>query len=231
MCGRYNLTLPVEALIELFEFSERPNLMPRYNIAPTQEIPVVRPKPEGGRQLTLMRWGLVPSWSKEVAKSAPMINARSETVATKPSFRTAFRDRRCLVPATGYYEWRTDPSGKQPFHITSAAGGVLAFAGIWETWRNPAEPEAPLLLSCALMTTTPTAELSAIHDRMPVILPRFQWDVWLDPATAPEDLTALLKPYTAEKLSAYPISSRVNAVRNEDADIIKPLADPAPRLI
>lgn len=231
MCGRYNLTLPVDALARLFDFPERPNLAPRYNIAPTQEAPVIRRRDGGQRELVLMRWGLVPSWSKAMGKSAPLINARSETVADKPSFRSAFRQRRCLIPATGYYEWRSDPSGKQPFHITPADGGVMALAGLWESWTDPARADAPPLLSFALMTTRPTDELAAIHDRMPVILAPANYTAWLDPAAPADRLAPLLGPFVGAALQAYPISRRVNAVRHDDPDIIAPLDDPAPRLI
>jgi putative SOS response-associated peptidase YedK len=231
MCGRYNLTLPVEALARLFNFPELPNLAPRYNIAPTQEAPVIRRRDGERRELVLMRWGLVPSWSKAVGTSAPLINARSETVADKPSFRSAFRQRRCLVPATGYYEWRSDPSGKQPFHIALDAGGAMALAGLWERWRDPARPDASPLLSFALMTTTPTPELAAIHDRMPAILAPADYAAWLDPATPADRLASLLGPFAGAALKSYPISRRVNIVRRDDPDIIVPLDDPAPRLI
>lgn len=231
MCGRYNLTLPVEALARLFDFPERPNLAPRYNIAPTQEAPVIRRRDGGQRELVFMRWGLVPSWSKAMAPSAPLINARSETAADKPSFRSAFRARRCVVPANGYYEWRSDPSGKQPFHIAPAAGGAMALAGLWESWRDPARTDTPPLLSFTLMTTMPTPELAAIHDRMPVILSAADCAAWLDPATPADRLSSLLGPFVGMALKAYPISRRVNVVRHDDPDILVPLDDPAPRLI
>jgi putative SOS response-associated peptidase YedK len=241
MCGRYNLTLSVEALARVFGFAERPNLAPRYNIAPTQEAPVVRRRDAGQRagalakgsqyELLFMRWGLVPAWSKAIGARRPLINARSDSVAEKPSFRSAFRHRRCLVPATGYYEWRSDPSGKQPFHIAPADGGWVAFAGLWESWKDPAKPDAAALLSFALMTTEPTAELSAIHDRMPVILAPADYDTWLAPESRVEQLMALLRPYAGAPLQAHPISRRVNAVRHDGPDILAPLDDPAPRLL
>jgi len=220
MCGRYSLTTPVEAMAGLFEFSERPNLAPRYNIAPTQGVPVVLRNESGTRSLTMMRWGLVPSWAKNIG-TAPLINARAETVADKPSFKTAFRRRRCLVPADGYYEWQTTAPGKQPYRIVMRNGGIFAFAGIWERWRSRDGSE---VLSCAFVTLEPNAMLAAIHDRMPAILPRENHAAWLDPETSVDRLKDLLKPYPQELMRAYPVAKRVGQVANDDPEIIREIA-------
>lgn len=228
MCGRYSLTTPVEAMAGLFDFAERPNLAPRYNIAPTQEIAVVLRRDDGARGLRFMRWGLAPSWAKEIG-GAPLINARAETVADKPSFRTSFRSRRCLVPADGYFEWRTTAPGKQPYRIVLKDGGVFAFAGLWDVWRSP---EGMAMESCAFLTLAPNPMLAAIHDRMPAILPPASFAAWLDPKTEAAALAALLAPYPQELMRAYPVSKRVGQVANDDPGIIEevaPAAPPAPQ--
>ena len=237
MCGRYSLTTPVEGLRQLFDFPERLNLEPRYNIAPTQSVAAVRhappvaeksdePPPGGGQQLVLLRWGLIPHWAKDISIGSRMINARAETLAEKPSFRSAFHKRRCLILADGFYEWQKQDKGpKQPYRIARRDGGPFAFAGLWERWRDAAA--GSLIESCTIVTTNASTLLRPIHDRMPVILPPPTFDAWLDSETKSEVALGLLRPYDGDDLMAYPISTRVNSVANDDAAIITPLDDAA----
>ena len=240
MCGRYSLTTPVEGLRQLFEFPERPNLKPRYNIAPTQEVAAVRAAPPAGahggasdgpagagegvakRHLALLRWGLIPSWAKDPAIGARLINARAETLAEKPAFRAAFRQRRCLIPADGFYEWQKRAAGpKQPYHIARRDGAPFAFAGLWERWRDPAEGRD--VESCTIVTRDANAVLRPIHTRMPVILAAESYDLWLDPEAAPGRLQALLAAEPGVDLVATAISTRVNKVANDDPEVLLPL--------
>lgn len=238
MCGRYSLTTPVEGLRQLFEFPEQPNLMPRYNIAPTQEVAAVRrATPAGadqgpggagaaaaGRHLVLLRWGLIPSWAKDPAIGAGMINARAETLAEKPAFRTAFRKRRCLVLADGFYEWQKRGSGpKQPYRIARSDGAPFAFAGLWERWRDPADGRS--VETCTIVTTDANALLRPIHHRMPVILAPEAYGPWLDPATEADRLQALLAAEPGLDLLAVAVSTRVNKVANDDPEVLLPLQD------
>ncbi|MFQ5955363.1 MAG: SOS response-associated peptidase [Kiloniellales bacterium] len=221
MCGRYSLTTPVEAVGRLFAVAERPNLPPRYNIAPSQEAPVVRTHEAGGRGLALMCWGLIPSWAKEARVGYKMINARAETVAQKPAFRTALRHRRCLVPADGFYEWRKLGKLRQPYRITLTDGGPFAFAGLWERWRAP---DRQLVESFTIITTEANRLLRPIHDRMPVILDAADYEAWLDTGgIAPDEAARRLRPYPAAGLAAFPISTRINSPRNDDPACIVPL--------
>ena len=226
MCGRYSLTTAPEAMRRLFEFAGLPNLGPRYNIAPTQAAPVVR-KTADGRRLDLLRWGLIPPWAKDRSIASRLINARAETVAEKPAFRAAFRHRRCLVPADGFYEWRTEQGRKQPFRIGLKGGGPFAFAGLWESWTAPegrGEDADAHLETFTILTTEANEKLRAIHPRMPVILPGAAYEPWLDAAaTPPEAALAWLCPYPAEPMAFYRVSTRVNNVRNDDPDCIAPL--------
>ncbi len=236
MCGRYSLTTPVEGLRLLFDFAEQPNLKPRYNIAPTQEVAAVRAAPpagatedvagpgEGraGRHLVLLRWGLIPSWAKDPAIGARMINARAETLAEKPAFRSAFRQRRCLIPADGFYEWQKRDTGpKQPYRIAGRDGGPFAFAGLWERWRDPAEGRD--IESCAIITTGANALLSPIHNRMPVVLAPESYDLWLGPEAELGQVQALLAADSGVDLMATAISTRVNKVANDDPEVLLPL--------
>ncbi len=224
MCGRYSLTTTPEALRQLFNFDNMPNLAPRYNIAPTQDVPVIRPAGRGGedvngRGLAMMRWGLVPSWSKEIGRSAPMINARAETVAEKPSFCAAFQSRKCLVPADGFYEWRLENGKKQPFRIGMNGGAPFAFAGLWERW---ASPEGDEINSVAIVTTEANEKLRPIHARMPVILDPNDYDQWLGETTETTAQT-LLRPYPPGDMAFYRVGLRVNSVRHDDIECISPL--------
>lgn len=225
MCGRYLLTSPVESMRTLFDVLERPNLQPRFNIAPTQDIAAVRRGEEGARHLVLLRWGLIPHWAKEASIGARMINARAESVAEKPAFRSAFRHRRCLIPADGFYEWQARGKGpKQPYVITLAEDGLMAFAGLWESWRDP--ESGVEVESATIITTDANAGLSAIHPRMPVIVDPADFETWLDPQSELEDLRGLLRPPPEERTVARPISTRVNRVANDDPAILDALAEP-----
>ncbi len=236
MCGRFLLTTPAEALRQAFAFVEQPNLAPRYNIAPTQDVPVIRQRrrPQGERTLQMLRWGLVPSWAASLAGGAKMINARAETIATKPAFRDAFARRRCLVPADGFYEWRPGDPTKQPYRISARDGAPLAFAGLWERWSPPraeggiesgeseSAGKASHIDSFTIVTTVANAALTPLHHRMPVVLTPASRDAWLDPAAEPADLLALLRPADDDLLHYFPVDRRVNSVRNDDAALLAP---------
>jgi putative SOS response-associated peptidase YedK len=218
MCGRFTLAVPAADIADFFEVDARLNLPPRYNIAPTQETPVVRAKEEG-RELALLRWGLIPSWAKDPAIGNRMINARAESVAEKPAFRAAFKARRCLVPADGFYEWQKAGKGKQPFYIRRKDRAPFAFAGLWERWRDRAEGES--LETFTLITTEPNSLMAPIHNRMPVIIPEEAYEQWLNPEeTGDPDL---LVPYPEEELTAYPISTWVNSPAHDDEKCIQPV--------
>jgi len=221
MCGRFTLAVPAEQVAAQFQLPTAPELAPRYNIAPTQQIAVVRAG-DAGRTLSMMRWGLVPSWAKELSIGARMINARAETAAEKPAFRSAMKQRRCLIPADGFYEWQAQPGGKQPFHIRMADGRPFAFAGLWEQWRTP---EGQWLETCTILTTSANELMRQLHDRMPVIIPPEQYALWLDPALHDtEPLQELLTPYPAEEMTARPVSKAVNKVGNDDPSLLAPVA-------
>ena len=213
MCGRYALTTPPDVLAALFELTKLPALKPRYNIAPTQSVPIVRDGPDGGREMTVVRWGLIPSWAKDPAISGRMINARSETASEKPAFRAAFRHRRCIVPADGFYEWRKLDGGKQPYYIGRADGRPMALAGLWESWTNH-ENAGEMIESCAILTTSANETISELHDRMPVILEPESIAAWLNPAAeGTAALAELLEPAAAGVLEFFPVSRRVNSPR------------------
>lgn len=222
MCGRYNLITDAAALIDFFELSEAPPCEPRYNIAPSQHVPAVREE-NGKRRLVQLRWGLIPSWSKTEATGYSMINARAETLAQKPAFRTAFRRRRCLIPATGFYEWQArDGGGKQPFHIRIGEGRLFAFAGLWEQWQIAGQQA---IESCTIVVTDANGKISPVHHRMPLILDPADYAVWLDTTSSrPAELQQLLRPCPDHWLSLYPISSRVNKPGNNDPDCIAPIS-------
>ncbi len=218
MCGRYRLSRRKQILEERFDsVSGMEDWSPRYNIAPTQSVPVIRQNPkEPDRELSLFRWGLVPSWAKDPSVAARMVNARSETASTKPAFSEALKFRRCLVPADGFYEWQNSGKVKQPYCFEINDGELFAFAGIWERWNDPSGKP---LETCSILTTTPNAVTSAIHDRMPVILNPDNYDLWLDPGLKDAALvSALLRPCDARLMRCYPVSSRVNSVINDDEE-------------
>jgi putative SOS response-associated peptidase YedK len=227
MCGRFAFYSPHEAVARLFGVPNAPEIEPRYNIAPTQHVASVRESEGSGRALAMLYWGLVPSWAKERAIGARMINARGETLRDKPSFRSAYRRRRCLVLASGYYEWQRSGSVKQPYFISMPDGEPFGMAGLWESWRDPANGEP--LESCCIVTTSPAPSVAHVHDRMPVIVQPGDYAEWLDPDNADVDrLDRLLVPWQAGGLEARPVSRRVNDARNQGADLMEPLGSPQP---
>ncbi|MCO4763710.1 MAG: SOS response-associated peptidase [Myxococcales bacterium] len=225
MCARFTLKSRADELVDAFELAESPQLLqPRYNIAPGQQLQVIA-NLRGPRVLRPARWGLIPYWAKDASIANKLVNARSETVAEKPSFRDAFRFRRCLVPASGFYEWQRRANTKRPMHIGLASGAPFAMAGLWEVWRSP---DGADIQTCTLLTTTPNAMMSPIHDRMPVIVPPDAWSLWL----APQDpgrhtLQQLLRPFPADEMRAYEVSPLVNSVRND----LPACAEPVQRLL
>jgi putative SOS response-associated peptidase YedK len=221
MCGRYTLTVPVEILAEEFGVTgPLPEVPPSYNIAPTQEVAAVLTD-DGERRLEMLRWGLIPSWADDPGIGSRMINARSETVPEKPSFRRAFRERRCLILADGFYEWKRTNDGKQPYYIRMEGGRPFAFAGLWESWRGGRDE----IRSCTILTTEANDRVSNIHHRMPVILASEDHELWLDPDVREADpLLPLLAPYPDDVMEAYPVSRFVNRPTNDDPRCVEPLA-------
>lgn len=221
MCGRYSITASLEELAQRFDFdSDRDDFRPRYNVAPTQQVLTV----VGGdsRRAGFMRWGLIPSWSKDGPSSRPLINARAETVAEKPSFRDSLRHRRLLVLADGFYEWQKVGDTKRPMRITMRSGEPFAFAGLWSKWRDP---EGNSISSCAIITTEANDLLKPIHHRMPVILPEETEDLWLDTALDDSDaLTQLLEPYPDDAMEAYEVSRLVNSASNDVPEATAPIS-------
>ncbi len=219
MCGRYAFFSPAEAVKRVFALEDVPALEPRYNIAPTQDVATVRTGGEGARAFAMLHWGLVPKWAKERAIGNRMINARSETLAEKPSFREAFKKRRCLVLADGWYEWQVAAGGKQPWFIRSKDARPFAFAGLWERWKEPAT--GSLLESCTIVTTDAAESIRKIHERMPVVLEETDWDRWMDTAFSDTGvLSGLLKPCDPKTLEAWPVSREVNAPKNQGPELI-----------
>jgi putative SOS response-associated peptidase YedK len=218
MCGRYRLSRRKQILEEHFDsVSGMEDWNPRYNIAPTQSVPVIRQNPkEPVRELSLFRWGLVPSWAKDPSVAARLINARSETAGTKPAFSDALKFRRCLVPADGFYEWQKTGKGKQPYCFEINDGELFAFAGLWDRWNHV---KGKPLGTFSILTTTPNSVTSSVHDRMPVIVNRDSYDLWLDPGM--KDVAAvseLLRPFDARQMRCYPVSNRINAAVNDDEE-------------
>jgi putative SOS response-associated peptidase YedK len=222
MCGRFTLFEADKVLSREFGVSSTPPLSPRYNIAPSQPVAAVRAASAGtGRELALLRWGLIPSWSKDPAISNRLINARAETAREKPSFRNAYRRHRCLIPANGFYEWQRQERGKQPYFVRMRNGRLFAFAGLWDRWGGP---DKDVIETCTILTTTANALLAPIHDRMPVIVPPGEYDRWLDPELKDLDsLSCLLVPFPPEEMHAFPVSPRVNNPSNNDEGCIAPL--------
>lgn len=219
MCGRFTLKAPAEKLRETFPLFDIPDITPRYNIAPTQQILAVRQEEGGKPHATFLRWGLIPSWAKDKKIGASLINARADSVATKPSFRTAFKRRRCLILADGFYEWPKGPKKipKQAFHIKLRDEAPFAFAGLWEHWSG----EEPAIESCTIITTDANAVLESFHDRMPVILNPCDYSRWLDPAVSdPGILQEMLHPFPPDQMTASAVGPRVNNARNEGADCL-----------
>ena len=222
MCGRFTLTDPDADLAVQFSLPEIPEMPPRYNIAPTQPVAAVRVSPESAqREMAFLRWGLIPFWAQDLKIGARMINARSETAAEKPAFRAAFRRRRCLVVADGFYEWQKQNGTKQPFYIHLRDAHPFALAGLWEHWEGPG---GDVIESCTLLTTQPNELLKPLHNRMPVILHPRDYELWLDPEVQQVDsLKPLLQPYPPDTMDAYPVSRWVNSPGNDDPKCIEPL--------
>jgi putative SOS response-associated peptidase YedK len=223
MCGRYRLSRRKQIIEEYWGSAPwDDDWSPRYNIAPTQPVPVIRQHPkEPIRVLSSMRWGLVPSWAKDTSAAASLINARSETVHEKPAFRDPLKFRRCLIPADGFYEWKRTVNSKQPYCFEVSDGELFAFAGLWDGWKDSS---GNWLKTCSVLTTTPNAVTSTVHDRMPVIVHPKNYDLWLDPGmTNVQIVSELLKPYEASRMRCYPVSGRVNYVGNDDAECSKPV--------
>ncbi len=222
MCGRYSITTAPEAMRQLFGYLEQPNFPPRYNIAPTQPVPIVR-LDQGRRQFALLRWGLIPSWVKDPRKFALLHVARGESVNEKPAFRNAMKRRRCLVPADGFYEWSEFGERKRPFFIRARASGPIAFAGLWETWEGPNGEEVETV---AIITTPANRMLGAIAERMPAILPPDAFDLWLDCAAVDaETAAAFIVPAPEGLLEAYPVSTAVNRTANDGPELIEPVSE------
>jgi len=221
MCGRFALKAPPRSIQQHFDLPETVDLSPRYNIAPSQAVAVVRHLPgKNIRQLDLLRWGLVPGWAKDIKISYRMINARAETLAQKPAFRTAFKKRRCLIAADGFYEWLHSGKTKQPFFVHLKNGGVFGFAGLWESWKDH---DGNLIESCTIITTSANSLVQKIHDRMPVILPPAKYDAWLTDGSRENFLQQLLAPYPSDEMEAYKVSPEVNSPKNDTAACIHPI--------
>lgn len=220
MCGRFVQATPGEVVAGVFGLDAVPHLAPRYNVAPTQPVAAVRAR-DGKRELVMLHWGLIPSWAKDAEIGNRMINARSETVAEKPAFRSAFASRRCLIPASGFYEWQKRAGGKQPYYVRMKDEGVFAMAGLWERWA-PAGAEP--VESCTIVTTSANGVLALLHDRMPVIVHPRDFVAWLDPSLRDKGaLAEFLRPYPAGEMTAYPVSKLVNSPGNDDPTCIQPL--------
>jgi putative SOS response-associated peptidase YedK len=220
MCGRFVRITPVSVLAVKFKAEKVfSNLVPSYNIAPSQEIIII--KDEGIRQLIQCKWGLIPSWAKDPSIGNKMINARSETVSEKPAFRSAFKKKRCLVIADGFYEWRTEGKRKFPMYIRLKSGEPFGFAGLYNVWTSPGGEKT---CTCTIITTEANEAVKPIHDRMPVILPRDKEDIWVNPAIEDrEELLAVLKPYSSEEMEAYEVSTKVNSPQNNTVSNIQPI--------
>jgi putative SOS response-associated peptidase YedK len=222
MCGRFTLAVPADILMDLFEIQAQdvPSLAPRYNIAPTQGVAAVRCA-EGVRRLDILHWGLIPSWSQDPSIGARMINARAETVAEKPAFRSAFRRRRCLIPADGFYEWRKLPERRQPYLFRLPDGSLMGLAGLWEHWESP---DGSAVESCTILTTEANEVVRPIHARMPVILRPESFEAWLDPEVQSRDvLEPLLRQGGDLPLQHYAVSTYVNSPRHDDPRCVEPV--------
>ena len=222
MCGRYSQTKSGEAIAQTFNLSATPDPQPRYNIAPTQPVSAIA-QTEDEREYRVFQWGLVPSWAKDPSIGSRMINARSETAAEKPSFRAAFKRRRCLIVADGFYEWQKTGGKKQPYYVQVKDQEIFGFAGLWETWQSG---DGSHLESCTILTTEPNGLMETIHNRMPVIVHPEDFDLWLDPSLQDgRHVQHLLRPYEDEAMDAYAVSTTVNNPRNESPECVEPVSD------
>ena len=228
MCGRYALITNPEAIRALFRYPERPNFPPRFNIAPTQPIPIVRLF-EGRQQFALVRWGLIPGWVKDPRDFSLLFNARGESVLDRPAFQAAMRYRRCLVPFDGFYEWKHSGRRRQPYYIHARDGGPLAFAGLWESWTGPNGEE---METAAIITTSANDQLAPLHNRMPVILSQDAFDPWLDHRNVDAETAArLITPAHEDLLEVHPVSDAVNRAENDVPELINPVEEaPEPEI-
>jgi putative SOS response-associated peptidase YedK len=221
MCGRFVLTTTTDQIQQSFGVEDVPSIASRYNIAPTQNVLVIRQNGGGSRYAGMLRWGLIPHWAKDPAIGNKMINARSETAHEKPSFRNPIRYRRCLIPASGFIEWSQENGSKQPWYIHRKDGAPLAFAGIWDAWKRP----EGTIDSCSILTTSANTLVAKIHDRMPVILSASEYDQWLDrQITEAKQLETLYAPFPSDLLEAIPISTNINNPRHDSPDCLEPLS-------
>jgi putative SOS response-associated peptidase YedK len=219
MCGRITLTLSLEEVADRYNVAEKIEWTPRYNIAPQQPVPVIIN--DGRNHLELFRWGLIPFWAEDPAVGNRLINARAETVESKPSFRHSFRRQRCLILADGFYEWKKEGNKKRPFHFLLHSQEIFGFAGLWDAWKNP---EGKVIRTCTIITINSNELVSHVHDRMPVILPRDKEELWLDPLrTDVPELKSVLLPYPADLMEFYEVSAYVNSITHDDPECIKPL--------
>jgi putative SOS response-associated peptidase YedK len=221
MCGRFTQRAPAERIKREFQLREVPPVEARFNITPTQDVLAVR-QTAGDREAVWLKWGLIPSWAKDASMGARLINARGETLTEKPAFREAYKRRRAIIPADGFYEWGAPAGGrKQPYYFRMKDGRVFGFAGLWDRWQDE---EGKVVESCAIITTEANALLRSVHDRMPVILHPEEYDLWLgEDARRADDLKEFLRPYPASEMVSYPVSTAVNSPRHQSAELIEPL--------
>jgi putative SOS response-associated peptidase YedK len=220
MCGRFALKAPVAELAARFSLDEAVDLAPRYNIAPGTDIPAIRHSPDGKRVMHLLRWGLVPHWAKDPSMGAKLSNARGETIAEKPSFRDAFKRRRCLVPADGFYEWKAEGRLKQPYYFSMKSGEPFALGGVWESWRAP---DGSILRTCCLITTGPNEIMLPVHDRMPVIVSPDDHEAWLTAES--RDALELIRPFPNDEMQSWAVGKRVSKSSEEGSELILPDGD------
>ena len=224
MCGRFVQNIPFETLQQNFNLrTKTSDIIPNYNVAPTEEILTII-KHDNENELEKLHWGLVPFWAKDISIGSRMINARAETVLSKPSFRNAFRKRRCLIPANGFYEWKGEKGNKHPYYVSIPSGGPFAFAGLWETWTDKERDEESVYKSCTIITTAASESIREIHHRMPVILDPDFYEKWLNVAIQyPKELEIILKDGVIHDMKYHPVSTFVNSVKNNDPNCIKPI--------
>ncbi len=219
MCGRFALWTPPGVITRYFKVSVAPDIQPRYNVAPGQQILAICQTVDAQRMPAMLKWGLIPSWAKEESIGYKMINVREESVKVKPGFKLAYKFRRCLVPVSGFYEWQKEGSGKQPYLIRLSGSDLFALAGIWESWKKPASDER--IESCAILTTSANGVISRVHDRMPVIIRPDDIDLWLDVNSSTHRIDALMRPYDDRDMVCHRVSRAVNNVKNDDPSLIE----------
>jgi putative SOS response-associated peptidase YedK len=218
MCGRFALFASGDEIAVRFQLAEAPRLDARYNIAPTQTVAAVRAT-DASREFRFLRWGLIPSWANDPSIGYKLLNARSETVTEKASFRSAFKQRRCLIPASGFYEWKKEGKRKQPYFIRPRDGGLFGLAGLWERWQAP---QGEMVETCTILTTEANELMRSLHERMPVIVYPRDEEEWLDPRSTPESLSALLVPFADDRMEAFPVNPHVSNAKNQGPKCIEP---------